>query len=107
MPAMVFPRVALVRVHQTFGGCWYPSHIRHNETTAFTKNPPPFRDRGSILAGFWPAPVFRRQRCGILTWSSRLLRQLAQHRDRAQDVGCHLVDRSRGCPPVGATWPTR
>ena len=41
MPAMVFPRVALVRVHQTFGGCWYPSHIRHNETTAFTKNPPP------------------------------------------------------------------
>ena len=67
---MVFPRVALVRVHQTFGGCWYPSHIRHNETTAFTKNPPPFRDRGSVLAGFWPAPVFRRQRCGILTWSS-------------------------------------
>src|SRR5262245_8158202 len=53
---MVFPRVALVRVHQTFGGCWYPSHIRHNETTAFTKNPPPFRDRGSVLAGFWPAP---------------------------------------------------
>ena len=29
----------------------------------------------------------------------RLLRQLAQHRDRAQDVGCHLLDRSRGCPP--------
>jgi len=57
------------------------------------------------LAGLWPAPVFRRQRCGILTWSSACCASLPQHRDRAQDVGCHLLDRSRGCPPVGATWP--
>src|SRR4029077_4333063 len=107
MPAMVFPRVALVRVHQTFGGCWYPSHIRHNETTAFTKNPPPFRQPGECLGWILACPRFQTSEMRDLDVVQRLLRQLAQHRDRAQDVGCHLLDRSRGCPPVGATWPTR
>src|SRR6185312_2571321 len=101
------PRLAsLVRVHQTFGGCWYPSRIRHNETTAFTKNPPPFRDRGSVLAGLWPAPVFRRQRCGILTWSSACCASLpstgTEPRSSVATCLTAAVD-----PPVGATWPTR